>query len=114
MATRLNPPFDASISLGDLGIAESLSKCIEQKLEELNGKRIVFSRDDKKMIPIDGWGVRPDLNPTTVTTIRPIKENALVAAIDSSSANLAETEEGGWNGPNCGIPTANHGPPLMH
>lgn len=114
MATQLNPPFDASISLGDLGIAESLSKCIEPKLEELKGKRIVFSRDDKKMIPIDGWGVRSDLNPTTVTTIRPIKENALVAAIDSSSVKLAETEEGGLYGTKCGIATAYAGRALMH
>lgn len=115
MATQLNPPYHASLSLGDLGIVESVSKCLSPRLDELKGKRIVFSRDDKKMIPVDGWGLRS--NPymaTTVTTIRPIKENALVAAIDSSSVKIAETEEGSLYGIKCGIATAFAGRALMH
>ena len=115
MATQLNPPYHASLSLGDLGIVESVSKCLSPRLDELKGKRIVFSRDDKKMIPVDGWGLRS--NPymaTTVTTIRPIKENALVAAIDSSSVKIAETEEGSLYGIKCGIATAYAGRALMH
>lgn len=115
MATQLNPPYHASLSLGDLGIVESVSKCLSPRLDELKGKRIVFSRDDKKMIPVDGWGLRS--NPymaTTVTTIRPIKENALVAAIDSSSVKIAETEEGSLYGIKCGIATAFNGRALMH
>jgi len=115
MATQLNPLFSASLSLDDLGIVESVSKCIEPKLDELRGKRIVFSCDDKKMIPIDGWGMRSSPHSTTtVTTIRPIKENALVAAIDSSSVKLAETEEGSLYGTKCGIATACAGRALMH
>lgn len=115
MATQLNPPFHASLNLGDLGIVESVSKCLAPKLDELKGKKIVFNCDDKKMIPIDGWGLRS--NPyaaTMVTTIRPIKENALVAAIDSSSVKLAETEEGSLYGIKCGIATAYAGRALMH
>jgi hypothetical protein len=103
------------LSLGDLGIVESVSKCLAPKLDELKGKKIVFSRDDKKMIPVDGWGLRSNpYTATTVTTIRPIKENALVAAIDSSSVKLAETEDGGLYGIKCGIATAYAGRALMH
>jgi hypothetical protein len=115
MATQLNPPFHASLSLGDLGIVESLSKCLSPRLDELKGKKIVFSCDDRKMIPVDGWGLRSNpYTATTVTTIRPIKENALVAAIDSSSVKIAETEEGSLYGIKCGIATAFAGRALMH
>ena len=115
MATQLNPPIHASLSLGDLGIAESVSKCLAPKLDGLRGKKIVFSRDDKKMIPVDGWGLRSNpYTAATVTTIRPIKENALVAAIDSSSVKIAETEEGSLYGIKCGIAMAYAGRALMH
>jgi NurA domain-containing protein len=115
MATQLNPPFHTSMSLGDLGIVESVSKCLAPKLDELNGKKIVFSRDDKKMIPVDGWGLRSNpYTATAITTIRPIKENALVAAIDSSSVKIAETEEGSLYGIKCGIAMAYAGRAIMH
>jgi hypothetical protein len=115
MATQLNPPFHVSLSLGDLGIVESVSKCLAPKLDELKGKKIVFSFDDKKMIPVDGWGLRSNpYTATTVTTIRPIKEKTLVAAIDSSSVKLAETEEGSLYAIKCGIATAYAGRALMH
>lgn len=115
MSTQLNSPFHASLSLGDLGIVESVSGCLTPKLDELNGKKIVFNCDDKKMIPVDGWGLRSDpYAATMVTTIRPIKENALVAAIDSSSVKIAETDDGSLYGIKCGIATAYAGRALMH
>ena len=67
------------------------------------------------MIPVDGWGMRSNpYNTTTVTTIRPIKDNALVAAIDSSSVKLAETEDGSVYGIKCGVATAYACHTLMH
>jgi hypothetical protein len=114
MHTQLNPPFHASLSLGDLGIVESVSRCLAPKLDELKGKKIVFSCDDKKMVPVDGWGLRSNPYAATVATIRPVKENALVAAVDSSSVKLAETEEGSLYGIKCGIATAYAGRALMH
>jgi hypothetical protein len=114
MATQLNPPFHVSLSLGDLGIIESVSKCLAPKLDELKGKKIVFSCDDKKMIPVDGWGLKSNSYTITVTTIHPTKENALVAAIDSSSIKIGETEEGSLYGIKCGIATAYAGRALMH
>ncbi|HEX7031716.1 MAG TPA: DNA double-strand break repair nuclease NurA [Nitrososphaera sp.] len=114
MATQLNPPLQ-SLSLDDLGIAESISKCLAPKLDGLNGRKIVFSCDDKKMIPVDGWGLRSNpYTAATVTTIRPIRENTPVAAIDSSSVKIAETEEGGLYAIKCGIATACAGRALMH
>jgi NurA domain-containing protein len=116
MHTQMNQQInDKSLHLGDLEISESISKCLASRLEQLKGKKIVFSSDDKKIIPIEGWGLRPSpYCSTTVTTIRPIKENAIVAAIDSSSAKLAETEEGGLYGVKCGIAMAYGGRAIMH
>jgi hypothetical protein len=115
MTTQLSTPFTDSLSLGNLDIVESVSKCLAPKLDGLRGKEIVFSCDDKKMVPVDGWGLRANLyGAATVTTIRPIRENTMVAAIDSSSVKLAETEEGSLYGVKCGIATAYGGRALMH
>ncbi len=103
------------LSLRDLDIGGSVSKCLTPKLDVLKGKKIVFCYDDKKMTPVDGWGMRSNPYSTaTITTIRPIKENALIAAIDSSSIKLAETEDGSLYGIKCGIATAYAGHTLMH
>ncbi len=103
------------LSLKDLDIGESVSKCLAPKLDVLKGKKIVFCYDDKKMMPVEGWGMRSNpYSATTITTIRPIKENALVAAIDSSSIKLAETEDGSLYGIKCGLATAYSGRTLMH
>jgi hypothetical protein len=115
MATQLNLPIHTSLSLDDLSIVESMSKCLASQLDELKGKKIVFSCDDKKMIPLEGWGLRSNpYTATTVTTIRPIKENALVAAVDSSCVKLADTEDGSLYGIKCGIAMAYAGRALMH
>jgi hypothetical protein len=115
MTTQLSTPFTDSLSLGNLDIVESVSKCLAPKLDGLRGKEIVFSCDDKKMVPVDGWGLRANLyGAATVTTIRPIRENTMVAAIDSSSVKLAETEEGSLYGVKCGIAMAYGGRALMH
>jgi hypothetical protein len=106
---------DTILTLGDLNIAESVCRGLVPKLDVLKGKKIVFCYDDKKMIPVDGWGMRWNpYNATIVNTIRPIKENALVAAIDSSSIKLAETEDGSIYCIKCGVATAYAGRPLMH
>lgn len=50
MTTQLSTPFTDSLSLGNLDIVESVSKCLAPKLDGLRGKKIVFSCDDKKMV----------------------------------------------------------------
>jgi hypothetical protein len=112
MATQLNPP--SSITLGDFGILESVSKCLTPKLDELRGKKILFSSDDKTLVPVGGWGVRPQSYCATITTFRPIRENTMVAAIDSSSIKVAETEEGALYAIKCGVAMAYGGAALMH
>jgi hypothetical protein len=115
MATQLNPP--ASISIGDFGIVESVSKCLAPKLEELRGKKIVFSAEDKALVPVDGWGIRSSGQAycaTTITTIKPVRENTMVAAIDSSSIKIADTEEGALYAIKCGVAMAYGGAALMH
>ncbi|WP_337862279.1 DNA double-strand break repair nuclease NurA [Nitrososphaera sp.] len=117
MATQLNPP--ASISMmSDFGIVESVSKCLAPKLEELRGKKIVFSADDKSLVPVDGWGLKAGGSPycatATITTFKPIRENTMVAAIDSSSIKMAETEEGALYAIKCGVAVAYGGAALMH
>jgi NurA domain-containing protein len=113
MATQLDPP--TSINLGDFGIMESVSKCITPKLDELKGKKIVFSSDDKTLVPAQGWGARPSSYCTsTITTFRPIRENTMVSAIDSSSIKLAETEDGALYAIKCGVAMAFGGAALMH
>jgi hypothetical protein len=116
MATQLNQDFiPDSLNLSGLDIQESVSRCLVPKLEQMNGKKIIFSSDDKKMMPVDGWGLRSNpYNSTIITTLHPIKENAIVAAIDSSSIKLAETEEGSLYGVKCGIAMAYGGRALMH
>lgn len=106
---------DNILSLRDLDIGESVSKCLAPKRDVLKGKKIVFCHDDKKVIPVDGWGMRSNpYGSRTITTIRPIKQNTLVAAIDSSSIKLAETEDGSLYGIKCGVATAYAGHTLMH
>lgn len=73
----------------------------------------MFSSDDKTLVPVDGWGTKSH-SCATMTTIRPVRENAIVAAIDSSSVKLAETEEGGLYAIKCGVAMAHGGMPLMH
>jgi len=116
MVKQLNQQFAIeSLNLENLGVVESVGKCLASKLQHLRGKKILFNCNDKKMIPIDGWGLR--CNPycsATVKTLRPIKENAIVAAIDSSSVKLAETDEGNLYAVKCGIAMAYGGCALMH
>ncbi|MCI0560829.1 MAG: DNA double-strand break repair nuclease NurA, partial [Nitrososphaera sp.] len=113
MHTQLDSPL-TGISLGDMGVVESVSKCLTPKLEELRGRKIIFSRDDKKLVPVNGWGLRSSSHLSTVTTIQPIRERMIVAAIDSSSVKIAETEEGCLYAVKCGIATALGGKSLMH
>lgn len=114
MTAQLNSM--AQIDLQDFGIADSVSRCISPKLDELKGKKIIFSSEDKSLIPVDGWQskIGSSYCATTITTISPIKENAIVAAIDSSSIRVAETEDGALYAIKCGIAMAYGGTALMH
>jgi len=87
-----------SINFDHLNVTfdRSIGQCLSSNLNNiLKGKKIIFSNSEKRLVPINGWGSRN--NPyctTTIKTIQPIKENTIISAIDSSSIQLAETEEG--------------------
>lgn len=112
MRTQLGP--NSGQSLSDLGVIESVSKCLAPKLDMLKGQKIVFSKEDKKLIPCDGWGLKVGQYAATITTVRPVAEMVMVAAVDSSCVKVAETEEGCLYAIKCGIATAIGGRALMH
>lgn len=101
-------------SLSDLGVIESVSKCLAPKLDRLKGRKIIFSKEDKKLIPCDGWGLKAGQHAAVITNVRPTGEMAMVAAVDSSCVKVAETEEGSLYAIKCGIATAIGGRALMH
>jgi hypothetical protein len=111
---RTNLESISSISLADLAVVESVSKCLTPTLESLRGRRIIFSGDDRELAPYSGWGLGGDQQHGTVTTFRPDVEKVLVAAVDSSSIKLAESEDGSLYAVKCGIATAVGGHALMH
>lgn len=113
MRTQLGQPF-SSQSLGDLGVIDSVSNCLAQKLEELRGRHIIFSSDDKKLVPHDGWGLKPSQYLGTVVTFKPISDSTVVAAVDSSCSKIAETDEGSLYAVKCGIATAVGNRAIMH
>jgi hypothetical protein len=76
----------------------------------LKGKKIIFTKNDKSLVPIDGWGSKSTPYCTaTITTIQPIKEDTMISAIDSSSIQVAETEEGSLYAVKSGITMAING-----
>jgi hypothetical protein len=96
MATQLKVPTNINFTKLGYIFDRTLGHCLPGELYKvLRGKKIIFSVEDKNLTPIEGWGKRP--NPycaETITTIQPIKENTMIAALDSSSIQIAETEDG--------------------
>jgi hypothetical protein len=117
MATQLNPP-SCGIDFNEFGhiFNQSLDQCLSSRLSDaLNGKKIIFSMDEKSLIPVEGWGIKSDpYCTTTITTIQPIQDNTIVSAIDSSSIQIGETEEGSLYAVKSGIAIAISGQALMH
>ena len=97
----------------DRSVDPSLSSNLRK---ELLGKTIVFNRyDEKNHIPIGKYGTQTDLfSAETVTPIKSVHEATLIAAVDSSSIRIAETENGSLYAIKCGVAFATNGQPLMH
>jgi hypothetical protein len=79
----------------------------------LNGKRIIFTCFKKNQVPVGGWGFKSDQD-IPMVTVQPVKEISLVAAVDSSSISLAETEDGVLYAAKAGIAFALNGQASMH
>ena len=106
MTAQLNIQPDR-INFGEFERAfdRSLGQCLSSRLEELlKGKKIIFSSDDRNLIPVDGWGIRNiPYCITPVTTIQPKADNTTICAMDSSTIQLAETEDGSLYGVKSGV-----------
>jgi hypothetical protein len=79
----------------------------------LNGKKIIFTCFKKNQVPVGGWGFKSDYD-KSIVTVRPVKEVSLVAAVDSSSISLAETEDGVIYAAKAGIAFALNGQATIH
>src|SRR5215210_2872492 len=116
MATQLNIPTGINFTEFGSMFYPTLGHCLPSELHKaLKGKKIIFSVDEKNLVPIEGWGKRP--NPycaETITTIQPIKGNTMVAALDSSSIQIAETEDGVLYAVKSGIAISISEHALMH
>ena len=116
MAIQLKIPSDINFTNIGYMFDRTLGHCLPSELHRvLRGKKIIFSVDEKNLVPIEGWGKRP--NPycaETITTIQPIKENTMVAALDSSSIQIAETEDGVLYAVKSGIAISLAEQALMH
>lgn len=95
---------------------QSLGQCLSSRLDELlKGKKIIFSSEDKNLVPVDGWGLRNIPYCTTpLTTIQPRMDNTTVYAMDSSTIQLAETEDGSLYGVKSGVVLSIGGHALIH
>jgi hypothetical protein len=93
----------------------SVGQCLSLNLTSfLNGRQIIFSNGESKPVPIEGWARRSKHPCTTLTTIQPLKEETTIVAIDSSSIQIAETEEGVLYAAKSGIAIATQGQIQAH
>jgi len=97
-------------------LGQSIGGSLSLRLQNvLSGKKIVFGCYEKNHVPLGGWGVRA--NPSsekTIKSIRPVNEAVLVAAVDSSSIRIAETEDGSLYALKSGIAFALNSQAIMH
>jgi NurA domain len=93
----------------------SVGQCLSLNLTSLlNGKQIIFSNGEPRLAPIEGWASRSKRPCTTLNTIQALKEETRIVAIDSSSIQVAETEEGVLYAAKSGIAIATQGQIQAH
>jgi hypothetical protein len=93
----------------------SINQCLTSKLDNfLKGKQIIFCQGETRLVPINGWHIWSKYSCDPVITFQPLKENTTVLAIDTSSIQIAETEEGALYAVKCGIATAFQGQTYAH
>ena len=93
----------------------SIGQCLALNLTSfLNGRQIIFSNGESRLVPLEGWAHRKKQPCITLTTIQPLKEETPIVGIDSSSIQLAETEEGVLYAAKSGIAIATQGQIQAH
>ncbi len=112
----MNIQLNSELNWTDIssGLGESICRSQSADLHSvLNGKKVMFTCFRKNQVPVGGWGLDSD-HENSVRTIMPVREISLVAAVDSSSITLAETEDGVIYAAKCGIAFALNGHSTMH
>jgi hypothetical protein len=93
----------------------AIRQCIPSELSSfLKGRQIIFGSGESKLVPIQGWTSNNKNVNAPVMTIHPVKEETTVLGVDSSSIQIAETEEGAIYAVKSGIATAILGKILAH
>jgi hypothetical protein len=93
----------------------AIHQCIPSELSGfLKGRQIIFGSGESKLVPIQGWTSNNKNVNAPVMTIQPLKEETTVLGVDSSSIQIAETEEGAIYAVKSGIATASLGKILAH
>lgn len=96
-------------------LGASVALCISDKLGALRGKKVVFSQEDKNMVPIEGWGISHlDSIQRPIVTLRARKQPMAVAAVDSSCIKVADSEDGYVCAVKCGVAISYAGSSLLH
>ena len=117
MTTQLNSQSDTiNFSRFEQAFDQSLGDCLSSRLDELlREKKIIFNAADKNIVPVDGWGFRNiPYCITPITTIQPSTDNTTICAVDSSTIQLAETEDGSLYGVKSGVALSVGGHALIH
>jgi hypothetical protein len=93
----------------------SVGQCLSLNLTNfLSGRQIIFSNGESRLVPIQGWTCKNKHSCTALTAIQPLKEETTIVAIDSSSIQVAETEEGILYAVKSGIAIATQGQTQAH
>ncbi|MFZ0647193.1 MAG: DNA double-strand break repair nuclease NurA [Nitrososphaeraceae archaeon] len=93
----------------------AIGQCVTSDLNNfLNGRQIIFGNGERRLVPIEGWESKNRHGNTPLMTIQPLKEETTIIAVDSSSIQIAETEEGALYALKSGITTAIQGQILAH
>jgi hypothetical protein len=115
MHTQINLLQDSGFRQLEAILGPSISQCLTSNFGNiLKGKQIIFNNGETRLVPINGWHIRNKYSRDSVITFQPLKENTTVLAIDSSSIQIAETEEGALYAVKCGIATAFQGQTYAH
>jgi hypothetical protein len=111
MKTQLNLPiFDMDAIIND--IKDSIDSIVPSRLDELNGKQVIFC-NDRSLIPIHGWD-QDATDEIIIKRIEPLSIDTCVVGIDSSCILVGETVDGFIYSAKCCIALAYSGKMVTH
>ncbi len=111
MKTQLNLPIlDMDAIIND--IKGSIDSIIPSRLDELNGKQIIFC-NDRSLVPIHGWD-QDATDEIIIKRIEPLSIDTCIVGIDSSSILVGETVDGFIYSAKCCIALAYSGKMVTH